>query len=191
MSTAQDASTGTTTWTIDPAHTQVGFTVKHMMITKVRGRFTGVSGQIQLDEQDPTRSVVEVDIETSSIDTRQEDRDKHLRSGDFFDVESHPSMKFRSKRVEGSSLEPGSSFQITGDLTIRGVTEEVTLDAEYGGIGGDPWGGQRIAFSATGTVDRRKFGLEWNQALEAGGVLVGNDVRLELDVQAVKQEEEA
>lgn len=178
-----------TTWTLDPAHSQVEFVVKHMMITKVRGRFATVNGSLTVDEEVPANSRVEVEIDAPSIDTRQEDRDTHLRSGDFLDVENHPTLTFRSRRVEGLELEPGTEFKLVGDLTIRGATEEVTLDAVYEGRGIDPWGGERLAFSADTVIDRREFGLEWNQALETGGILVGNDVRIYLEAQAVKVEE--
>jgi polyisoprenoid-binding protein YceI len=177
---------GTTTWNIDPAHSQVEFVVKHMMITKVRGRFATVSGTLRLDEENMSDSLVEVEIDAASIDTRQEDRDTHLRSGDFLDAENHPQLTFRSKRVEGGPLEEGSDFRVVGDLTIRGTTKEVTLDATYEGSGVDPWGGDRMAFSASTEIDRREFGLEWNQKLEKGGVLVGHDVKIQLEVQAVR-----
>jgi polyisoprenoid-binding protein YceI len=187
--TEQTMQTQTTTWTIDPAHSLVEFVVKHMMITKVRGRFADVSGRLELDGESPAGSGVEVDIEAGSIDTRQDDRDAHLRSGDFLDVENHPRLTFRSTRVEGLSLEPGAEFRVVGDLTIRGVTKEVTLDAVYEGTGSDPWGGERVAFSAETRVDRREFGLEWNQALETGGILVGNEVKIHLEVQAVQADD--
>lgn len=180
----------TTTWNLDPAHAQVEFLVKHMMITKVRGRFATVSGTVTIDEEDPSQSRVEVEIDAPSIDTRQEDRDTHLRSADFLDVENHPTLTFRSRRVEGLTLEPGSEFEVVGDLTIRGTTKEVTLDAVYEGRATDPWGGERLGFSADGVVDRREFGLEWNQALETGGFLVGNDVKIHLEAQAVAAADE-
>lgn len=179
-----------TTWTLDPAHSQVEFMAKHMMITKVRGRFATVNGTVEVDESDLSQSRVEVEIDAPSIDTRQEDRDTHLRSGDFLDVENHPTLSFRSKRVEGLELEPGNEFRVVGDLTIRGVTKEVTLEAVYEGRGTDPWGGDRLGFSADTVIDRREFGLEWNQALETGGILVGNEVKIHLEAQAVLQEEE-
>ncbi len=137
---------GTTTWNLDPAHSQVEFVVKHMMITKVRGRFATVNGSIEVDESEPSNSRVEVEIDAPSIDTRQEDRDTHLRSEDFLDVENHPTLTFRSKRVEGLVLEEGSTFEVVGDLTIRGKTRKVNLDAVYEGRGMDPWGGERLAF---------------------------------------------
>lgn len=180
-----------TVWTLDPAHSQVEFTVKHLMITKVRGRFPEVEGEVRLDEEDPSRSGVEVEIGAASIDTRQEDRDEHLRSGDFLDAEAYPKLTFRSTRVEGLRLEPDAPFRVVGELTIRGVTKEVTLEARYGGTGTDPWGGERIAFSADTRIDRRDFGLEWNQVLEKGGVLVGNQVAIHIEAQAVKQAAQA
>lgn len=178
-----------TTWQIDPAHTAVEFTVKHMMFTTVRGRFRDVRGTILADEKRPDNSSVEIEIDAASIDTGVEDRDEHLRSADFLDVESHPKLTFRSTRVEGAAFEEGSRFRVVGDLTIRGRTIEVTLDATFQGMGQDPWGKQRAGFGAEGELDRRDWGLRWNQALEAGGILVGNNVRLEFDVQAVKEEE--
>lgn len=174
-----------TTWNIDSAHSQAEFTVKHMMITKVRGRFGDVSGTLTLDPETPASSRVAVDIDVASIDTRDEDRDAHLRSGDFFDVENHPTLTFRSTRVEGLELEAGAGFRVIGDLTIRGTTKPVELDVVYEGEGQDPWGNERVAFSADTAIDRRDFGLEWNQALETGGVLVGHEVKIHLEAQAV------
>jgi polyisoprenoid-binding protein YceI len=176
-------TTGTTTWQIDPAHTDVGFEVKHLMISKVRGRFGTVSGTIQLDEADITRSSVTAEIDVTTIDTREAQRDGHLRSADFFDVENFPKITFRSTRVEREGEDRAT---VVGDLTIRGVTREVKLAVEEEGTAKDPWGGDRIAFSATAKIDRRDFGLTWNQALETGGVLVANEIKLILDVQAVK-----
>jgi polyisoprenoid-binding protein YceI len=175
-------STTTSTWTIDPAHTTVEFSVKHLMISTVRGHFGAVSGTIVLDEQNPLASSVTAEIDVTSIDTRTEQRDAHLRSPDFFDVEKYPAIKFRSTRIERD----GDHFDVYGDLTIRDVTREVVLHTSDEGRGGDPWGGQRAAFSATTRVDRREFGLTWNQALETGGVVVGNDIKISLEVQAVK-----
>jgi polyisoprenoid-binding protein YceI len=146
-----------------------------------------VSGTITVDERNPDRSRVEAQIDVASIDTRAEQRDQHLRSPDFLDAENYPQITFLSRRVDGSSSNPGDKFRVTGDLTIRGTTREVSLDAVYEGTGKDPWGGERVSFSATTRIDRRDFGLTWNQALEAGGVLVGNEIRISLEVQAVKQ----
>ncbi|MEJ2216812.1 MAG: YceI family protein [Gemmatimonadota bacterium] len=178
------------TWRMDPAHTNTEFTAKHMMFTTVRGHFKDLTGAIEVDEEHPDRSRVEVEIDAASIDTGVADRDAHLRSADFLDVENHPKLTFKSKRVEGSPTEPGDRFQVVGDLTIRGTAREVTLEATYEGRGQDPWGGERAGFSASTKIDRREWGLTWNKALETGGVLVGNEVNIELDVQAVKQTEE-
>lgn len=180
-----------TTWKLDATHSTVGFSVKHMMFTTVRGRFDDVAGTITLNANAPERSAVEVTIGVASVDTGVADRDGHLRSGDFFDVESHPTITFRSRRVEGSLAKEGDSFRVAGDLTIRGVTREVVLTATFDGTGTDPWGGARSGFSATTSIDRRDFGLTWNQALEAGGVLVGHEIRIELQVQAVAATEGA
>jgi polyisoprenoid-binding protein YceI len=176
----------TTTWKIDPAHSAVEFAVKHMMFTTVRGRFKDVKGTITVDEQDPSRSVVDVTIASASLDTGSPDRDAHLRSADFLDVENHPALTFRSRRVEGATAKEGDRFRVVGDLTIRGTTLEVTLDAVFEGTGTDPWGGTRAGVRATTTIDRRDWGLKWNQALETGGILVANEVRIELEIQAVR-----
>ena len=175
----------TTTWQIDAAHTDIGFAVKHMMISTVRGRFNDVSGTITIDEDNLAGSSVEVAINAASVDTRQEQRDTHLRSADFFDVENYPALTFRSRQVEATR---SGEFRVVGDLTIRGVTREVVLAAADEGRGKDPWGNERAGFSASTVIDRRDFGLTWNAALEAGGILVGNDVRISLEVQAVKAE---
>jgi polyisoprenoid-binding protein YceI len=177
-----------TTWKIDPNHTAVELAVKHMMFTTVRGRFKDVSGTIEVDEQNPERSIVNVEIGAASIDTGVSDRDVHLRSADFLDVENHPLLTFRSKRVEGAMKNEGDSFKIVGDLTIRGTTMEVTLDAVFEGTGTDPWGGTRAGARATTKIDRRDWGLQWNQALETGGILVANEVRIEIELQAVRSE---
>jgi polyisoprenoid-binding protein YceI len=175
----------TATWSIDPTHTLVEFTTRHMMITKVKGRFAEVSGAIQFDEANPARSSVSVDIDAASIDTRTEQRDQHLRSPDFFDVENHPRLTFRSTRVVGD-IEPGTDFDVIGDLTIRGVTREVVVRARFEGKGRDPWGGERVSFSGETKIDREDFGLTWNQALETGGFLVSRDVEISIEAQAVR-----
>ncbi|HEY0593810.1 MAG TPA: YceI family protein [Thermoanaerobaculia bacterium] len=177
----------TTTWQIDPAHTAVEFAVKHMMFTTVRGRFKDVKGTIAIDEQNPDHSRVEVEIAAASIDTGTPDRDAHLRSADFLDVENHPTLTFRSKRIEGAAKKEGDRFRVVGDLAIRGTTLEVTLDCTYEGLGKDPWGGTRFGAEASTKIDRRDWGLKWNQALETGGILVANEVKIEVEVQAVKQ----
>ena len=186
MSTIAPAAAQTTTWQIDPAHSLVEFSAKHMMITTVKGRFGDVKGTLVIDDASPDGSRVEVEIGTASIDTRVEQRDGHLRSPDFLDVETYPSITFVSRRVEGAAAQAGDEFRVVGDLTIRGTTREVALDATYEGRGQDPWGGQRVSFSAKTKIDRRDFGLTWNQALETGGILVGNEIKISIELQAVK-----
>jgi polyisoprenoid-binding protein YceI len=155
------------TWKIDPTHTTVGFSVKHLMISTVRGRFANFTAVMQLDEAKPANSKVEVTVDANSLDTRAAQRDEHLRSPDFFDVANHPQLTFVSKRVEGDLA---GDFRIIGDLTIRGITREVTLNATFDGQGKDPWGNERRAFTATTKINREEFGLLWNQVLEAGGL---------------------
>jgi polyisoprenoid-binding protein YceI len=179
----EDEGMTTHTWNIDPSHSDVHFSIRHMVVSKVRGRFTKVSGSLELDENDLTRSAVEATIDASSIDTGTEKRDAHLRSPDFFDVENFPELRFRSKRIEKVD---GDRYRVVGDLTIHGVTRELAFDVEYGGRAKDPWGNERVGFVATASLDRKDYGLGWNQVLEAGGVLVGDRVEIELDVQAVK-----
>ena len=169
-------------WTIDPTHSQVEFAAKHMMITTVKGTFPEFAGAVILDTADPSASSVEVTIQAASLSTRVADRDTHLKSADFLEVEAHPTITFRSTRVAGNLQ---GSFTVVGDLTIRGTTREVTLDAEFEGQGKDPWGGERVSFTATTTLDRRDFGLTWNAALETGGVLVSHQIKVTLEVQAV------
>ena len=184
MTTATDSTTST--WNIDASHSTIEFAAKHMMITTVKGRLSDARGALTIDEANPANSSVKVEFDARSIDTRSEQRDQHLRSGDFLDVEQYPTISFVSRRVSGASAEPGAEFKVVGDLTIRGVTKEVTLDATYEGRGRDPWGGERVSFSADAKIDRREFGLVWNAALETGGVLVGNDIKIHLEVQAVR-----
>ena len=174
-------------WTLDPAHTTVEFAVKHMMFTTVRGRFDKVSGTIETDTKNPEHSSVEVEIEASSIYTAEPKRDAHLRSADFIDAEKHPKITFHSKRVSGAFKKPGDRFKVLGDLTIRGTTKEVTLDATFHGMGKDPWGGTRAGFEAHTQIDRSDYGLLWNQALEAGGILVGNEVKILIEAEAVRK----
>jgi len=173
----------TTPWDIDTGHSAVHFHVRHMIISKVHGRFSRWSGALALDPADLTRSSVEVKIEAASIDTQVADRDAHLRSADFLDVEQHPHLSFRSTRIERA----GEGYRVTGDLTLRGVTREVVLEAEYAGTGKDPWGNERAGFSARTSLDRREFGLVWNAALEAGGVLVGEKVEIAIELEAVRR----
>jgi polyisoprenoid-binding protein YceI len=181
---ALDPIIGTTTWTPDATHTTVGFTAKHLVITTVRGRFQDVKGTMTLNTEKPEASSVEVEIAVSSIDTGVEQRDAHLVTSDFLDVAAHPLITFKSRRVEGRPFLEGGRFKIVGDLTIRGVTREVTLDATYHGVASDPWGGRRAGFQASTAIDRRDYGLNFNQALETGGLLVSNEVKIEIELQA-------
>ena len=176
-------STGTkTTWKLDPSHSTVEFSAKHLMITNVKGRITDVEGTIHMNQKDLQNSSVEATLKATSLDTRIDQRDQHLRSADFLDVEKYPEIKFRSTRIQGDK----QSFKLIGDLTIRDVTKPITLDVEFEGETKDPWGGDRVGFSASGKIDRRDFGLTWNQALETGGLVLGNDIKIGLEVQAVK-----
>lgn len=177
-----------TRWALDSAHSLIEFSAKHMMITKVKGRFGNLNGTLLVDEADPNRSTAEVEIDAATIDTREEKRDAHLRSPDFLNVEQFPKLTFRSKRVEGAMKKEGDRFRVIGDLTIRDTTREVALDCTYEGEVKDPWGGVRRSFSATTQVDRRDFGLTWNVALETGGILVSNNIRINLEAQAVRQD---
>jgi polyisoprenoid-binding protein YceI len=173
----------TNTWSIDAAHSGINFSIRHMVVSKVRGRFTKFAGTLALDDGDLTRSAVEATIDATSIDTGTSQRDAHLRSPDFLDVEKFPELRFFGRRIEKGV---DDRYRLIGDLTIRDVTREVALDVEYAGRGKDPWGNERVAFAAKTAIDRKDFGLGWNQALEAGGVLVGDRVDIELDVQVVK-----
>ena len=172
-----------TAWKIDAAHTTVEFAVRHMMIATVKGHFTDVQGTVITIGDDPTTATVEVTIPAASINTRNEQRDAHLRSADFLDAENYPTITFRSTGVERAG---GDKLRLHGDLTIRGTTLPLTLDVTIGGRGKDPWGGERSAFSATGRINRQDFGLRWNQALETGGVLVADEVKISVDVELVK-----
>jgi polyisoprenoid-binding protein YceI len=170
-----------TEWTIDPAHTSVGFVARHMMISKVRGRFKEVAGRINVAEE-AEKSQVDIIVEAASIDTGLQMRDDHLRSPDFLDVDNHPQLRFRSTQLEKRDER---SFKLTGDLTIRGVTRPVTLDLDFLGTAKDPSGNCRVAFEARAEINREDFGLTWNQPLESGGVLIGKQVALEIEAQAV------
>jgi polyisoprenoid-binding protein YceI len=173
----------TQSWQVDAAHSEVHFNVKHMVIAKVRGRFARWNAKLQLDTANLPASSVEVEIEAASIDTGVGDRDAHLRSPDFLDVQKYPELTFRSKRIEKA----GDGYRVVGDLSLHGVTREVVLDAEFSGTGKDPWGNVRAGFSAKAALDRRDFGLTWNKAVEAGGVLVGEKVEITLELEAVKK----
>lgn len=167
------------TWVIDGSHTSAEFVARHLMVTKVRGGFGSVTGTIEVAD-DPTASRVEVVIDTASISTGDADRDGHVKSPDFFDVENHPEIRFVSTAVRPE----GSSWVLDGDLTIKDITKPVTLDFDFVGLAADPWGNQKAAFSATTTVDREDWDLNWNVALEAGGVLVSKKVNIEIEMQA-------
>ncbi len=181
MSMITTAPKAVSAWTIDSAHTQVGFEVTHMMFAKVRGRFTDVEGTIVIAAQDE-ESTASVVIRAASIDTGQPQRDEHLRSADFFDVEQFPRLTFEA----GSLRRDGGRLVLDGDLSIRDVVRQVELEVEESGRGTDPRGNERVGFTATATIDRRDYGLTWNQALETGGILVGNEVRILIEVQATR-----
>ncbi len=171
----------TTTYALDPAHTTVEFIVRHLMITKVRGRFTAFAGQIELAAGSDVPTSITATIDAGSIDTREEQRDAHLRSADFFETEKFPHLTFESTRIGGTP----DDLTIDGKLTIRGITRDVKLSGSFEGRATDPWGGVRIGYSAHGTINRKDFGLAWNATLETGGVVVGDEVRIELNVEAV------
>ena len=170
-------------WRVDPAHSHVEFAVRHLMISTVKGEFTDVSGTLTGDETDPGAASIELTIPVAGIHTRESQRDAHLRSSDFFDAGQHPAIEFRSTRIVPAGTD---SFAVTGDLTIRGITRSVTLTVHADGRGRDPWGGERVGYSATTTINRKDFGLNWNQVLETGGVLVGDDVKVSVDLQLVR-----
>lgn len=169
-------------WNIDTSHSNVEFVARHLVVTKVRGHFGKWSGHIDLDAADVTRSSASASFEIASIDTREPQRDAHLKSADFFDAENHPAMTFASKKVE----KDGGDLKITGDLTIRGNTREITLTVEQHGSNKDPWGNTRLLFSGKTHLNRKDFGLSWNAALETGGVLVSDKIEIEVEIQAVK-----
>jgi polyisoprenoid-binding protein YceI len=175
-------------WEIDPSHSAVEFAVKHMMLTTVRGRFKQLRGLVDVDEDALDSSYVRVEIEASSLDTGEAPRDQHLRSPDFLSVDRFPLIVFESSGIDGASFREGQHFKLTGKLSIRETSLPVTLDAAFLGEGRDPWGRMRAGFSARGELDRRDWGLRWNQALETGGILVGNSVRLEIEVELVQVE---
>ena len=169
------------TWNVDPTHSGLNFTVKHLMVSKVRGRFGAFSGTIVIDA-DPLKSSVTASAQVASIDTNEKSRDEHLRTGDFFDAEKFPTIDFRSTKIEAD----GDDFTLYADLTIKGVTKNVAFELEFEGTGKDPWGNLKAGFSAKAEINRKDWGLEYNAALETGGVLIGEKVKLELDIQAVK-----
>jgi polyisoprenoid-binding protein YceI len=182
--TIATAAPATTRWNIDPTHSAVEFAVRHLMIATVKGRFANVEGTLTLPEDDPLKAEVEVAIKADSIDTRVAQRDAHLRSADFFDVERFPTLTFKSRRVQASS---DGKLQLIGDLTIRGTSQEVVLDVTSHGRQLDPWRGERAGFEATTRIRRSDFGLTWNQVLETGGVAVSDEVRITIDVELVRR----
>jgi polyisoprenoid-binding protein YceI len=184
MTSAVSTPTTKTTWQLDPGHSSIGFSAKHMMITTVRGRFNKVDVALDLDVDDITNSSVEAVIDAASLYTGEERRDGHLKSADFLEVETYPTITFKSKRVEKVA---DDQYKLVGDLTIRDITKEVTLDTTFEGRGKDPWGGERVSFTARTAINRKDWGLTWNVAIEAGSVLVGEVIKIELDIQAIKQ----
>jgi polyisoprenoid-binding protein YceI len=177
---AEQIPTGT--WTIDPSHSSIEFSVRHMMVAKVKGRFGKFSGTVNVPD-DRLASSVAVTIDAASVDTRDENRDNHLRSADFLDVATYPELTFKSTGIS----QKGDHYELRGDLTIKAVSRPVSLDVEFEGVGPDPYGGTRAGFSATTTISRADFGLTWNAALETGGVVVGDEVRISIEVELVKQ----
>lgn len=171
-------------WELDPAHTSVEFQAKHLMVAKVKGHFGGASGELRVAE-DPAESTADIAIDAGTISTGVAERDAHLRSADFLEVDAYPQITFRST---GLSHEGGSDWRLHGDLTIHGVTRPVVLETEYNGVGVDPWGGTRAFFSAEARIDREEWGLTWNQALETGGWLVGKEIRVAIEVEAVRRQ---
>lgn len=170
-------------WTIDNSHSGIHFKIRHLVIAKVRGSFTRWSSKIALDPNDLSRSSLEVTIDAASITTNEDKRDAHLRSADFFDVERFPALTFRSRRIERLTAD---RLKVVGDLTIRDVTREVALDVSHEGGGKDPWGNTRFGFSAQAAIDRKDFGLTWNQVLDAGGLAVGDKVEIEIEAEVVQ-----
>lgn len=177
--------TATGTWTIDKTHSGVEFAIKHLMVSTVKGQFREFEAALQIDEENPQNSSVTASIDVASIDTNVADRDAHLRSDDFFNAERYPNITFRSTRVERVD---DTHYKVIGDLTIRDVTRQVVLDTEYDGRIVDPWGNQRVAFTARTALSRKEFNVRWNQAIETGGVVVSDNVRISLYVEAVLQQ---
>jgi len=167
-------------WNVDASHSSIGFSVKHMMVSKVRGSFGDFAAEVEADETDLTGANIAFTIQVASINTGSEDRDNHLRSADFFDVETYPEIKFVANNIS----KKGDDYEIAGDLTIKDVTKSVVFEAEYGGKGTNPWGVEVVAFEAETKINREEFGLTWNAALETGGVLVGKDIKITLDLEA-------
>ncbi|MEH7223517.1 YceI family protein [Bacillus sp. JJ1566] len=174
-----------TKWAVDASHSSIDFSVKHMMIAKVKGSFENFEATIEADPADLTTANIEFKVDLTSINTKNADRDNHLRSGDFFDVENHPTMTFKSTSIVKTD---DGEYDLTGDLTIRGTTKTETFKVVFEGAGKDPWGNEKAGFSATGSLNRSDYGLVWNAALETGGVLVGDQVKISLEIEAGKAE---
>ncbi|RXI97899.1 polyisoprenoid-binding protein [Anaerobacillus alkaliphilus] len=172
-----------TKWALDTAHSGVEFSVKHMMIANVKGTFNNFNAEIDADPNDLTTGDISFSIDTASIDTRNEDRDNHLRSADFFDVENYPALTFKATEIVSNG---DGEYQVTGDLTIRDTTNKETFVVTYEGSGKDPWGNEKVGFTVNGKIKRSDYGLTWNAALETGGVLVGDQIKISLEIQAAK-----
>jgi polyisoprenoid-binding protein YceI len=184
MSATISAPGTVTTWKLDPAHSVAEFKVKHMMISNVKGSFSGLSGVVNLDESDYTHSTVEASIPVGTLKTGDDQRDGHLKSADFFDVEKFPTLTFKATNIDSTG---GANYQVTGDLTLHGITKAVTFSVEdVSEPSKDPWGNHRIGLSASAKINRKDFGLTWNSALETGGLLVGDDVTINIEAQFIK-----
>ena len=181
--TATDHVQLTGDYTLDPAHSRIGFVVRHAMVTKVRGAFNEFTGTAHLDGDNPSNSSVQATIQVASIDTRNADRDAHLRSNDFLQMDEHPEITFSSTEI----TRVGDTFTVTGDLTIKGITRSITVPLTYEGTATDPFGNTRMGFEGSTTINRKDFGISWNAALETGGMLVGDKVVLEFEISAIKQ----
>ena len=179
----ETATKTTTRWNLDSAHSEITFKVKHMMITNVSGSFQNFSANVETEDQDFTKSKISFAADTNSLNTGNNDRDNHLKSADFFNAETNPQIKFISNKFEAKDE---NEYILSGDLTIKDVTQPVTFDVEFGGIGKDPWGNEKAGFALSGKIKRTDFGLNWNAALETGGVLVGEEVKLFAEIQLVK-----
>jgi polyisoprenoid-binding protein YceI len=173
-------------WKIDSAHTLASFTVRHMMISNVRGEFEKVTGAVDFNEENPTEATVDVQIDVASINTRDSQRDQHLKSPDFFNIELYPKISFKSKRVERTG---DTSARLIGDLTIKDITREVSLDVDYAGLATSPWGATSAGFTATTKINRKDWDLNWNVALETGGWLVGEEIKINIDLEIIKETE--
>lgn len=171
-------------WAVDVLHSGIEFSVKHMMIAKVKGSFHAFEAQIEADPTDLTSASIAVEVDLSSVDTRNGDRDAHLKSADFFDVENHPKLKFQSTQITKTG---DGEYDITGSLTLHGVTRSETFSVTYEGTGKDPWGNEKVGFSGTGSIKRSDYGLTYNAVLETGGVLIGDEVKISIEIEAAKQ----